>query len=282
MRTISSAFQNHLMQELTTLAQLVKITRLDGEVIGLTTHDTDISIDGVTYIADGAFSEGKLSDENDLKANDYEVTGLLDSGVIAESDIQAGLYDHARIDVYVCNWGDLSQGVIHLRRGWLGEIVTSGGGYKASLRGFHDLLSRRIGETYSPECRYHLGDGRCGLALSSWSYSGSATSVTDRRTFADAACAHDDGYFSGGKLSWTSGAMSGQSFEVCSYDADGCQFQLWLPASSDIQVGDTFTVTAGCDKRFSTCRKKFNNAVNYGGFPYLPGISKILQYPNGL
>ncbi len=31
------------------------------------------------------------------------------------------------------------------------------------------------------------------------------------------------------------------------------------------------TVSAGCDKRFATCRAKFDNVVNFRGFPHMPG-----------
>ena len=35
--------------------------------------------------------------------------------------------------------------------------------------------------------------------------------------------------------------------------------------------GHSFTVTAGCDKQFATCQAKFNNPVNFRGFPHIPG-----------
>jgi uncharacterized phage protein (TIGR02218 family) len=38
-----------------------------------------------------------------------------------------------------------------------------------------------------------------------------------------------------------------------------------------ISAGDTFIVTPGCDKRFTTCQAKFANAVNFRGFPHMPG-----------
>ena len=47
-----------------------------------------------------------------------------------------------------------------------------------------------------------------------------------------------------------------------------------------IAVGDTFTVTAGCDKALSTCRDRFANVVNFGGFPRMPGNEFALSYPN--
>ena len=44
------------------------------------------------------------------------------------------------------------------------------------------------------------------------------------------------------------------------------------------QPGDTFTVTAGCDKRFATCRSKFDNQLNFRGFPHLPGNDAAYGY----
>jgi len=35
-------------------------------------------------------------------------------------------------------------------------------------------------------------------------------------------------------------------------------------------AGDTFVVYPGCDKSQRTCRLKFNNLANFGGFPYVP------------
>ena len=42
--------------------------------------------------------------------------------------------------------------------------------------------------------------------------------------------------------------------------------------------GDTFVVTAGCDKRFETCTSKFANALNFRGFPHLPGNDFVVAY----
>jgi uncharacterized phage protein (TIGR02218 family) len=45
-----------------------------------------------------------------------------------------------------------------------------------------------------------------------------------------------------------------------------------------ILVGDTFTVTAGCDKRFATCRDRFSNGINFRGFPAIPGDDFVTSY----
>ncbi len=281
MKSIPTALQAHLRGELTTLAELVKITRTDGAIIAFTTHDADLILDGVTYKADGSFSSGRMDQAASLKADDYDVTGFLQSEAIDEEDLSKGLYDHARIDVFVCNWADVSQGVVPLRRGWLGEIAVEGGRYTASLRGLHDLLKQRVGETYTPECRYDLGDGRCGVALAALTVSGTVTSVEDTQRFSDTARSESSGFFNDAVLTWTSGANAGAKREVYSWDLDSLTFVLWLPMENPIAVGDAYEVAPGCDKRFATCRSRFNNGANYGGFPHLPGIGKILEYPEG-
>jgi len=36
----------------------------------------------------------------------------------------------------------------------------------------------------------------------------------------------------------------------------------------------------GCDKRFDTCRLKFDNLANFQGFPDLPGDDWVIAYPD--
>lgn len=282
MRQISSGLAGHLCAELTTLAELVKITREDGGIVAMTTHDADIVYDGVTYRADGSFSTADaLTAGVALMADGFDIIGVLESSGITESDIDSGLYDHARIDVSLCNWADITQGVLCLRTGWLGTIERKNGTYSAALRGLGDLLSRRIGQTYTPECRYDLGEAKCGIDCAALSVVGAATGVVDRRHFYDSARGEESGYFDCAKMTWTSGLNAGASVEVKTWNGEDNVFTLWLPLAFDIAVGDAYVVTPGCDKRFSTCKARFGNVVNYGGFPHLPGLSRILLYPDG-
>ena len=46
------------------------------------------------------------------------------------------------------------------------------------------------------------------------------------------------------------------------------------------EPGDTFDITAGCDKSFATCKAKFANALNFRGFPHLPGNDSAYAYVN--
>jgi uncharacterized phage protein (TIGR02218 family) len=51
---------------------------------------------------------------------------------------------------------------------------------------------------------------------------------------------------------------------------DGARLYLSAPFRTAPGSGDTVTVRAGCDKKLTTCIEKFNNLVNFGGFPYVP------------
>lgn len=83
------------------------------------------------------------------------------------------------------------------------------------------------------------------------------------------------GYFDRGVITFTSGANSGLSMEVKSYVPG--QIVLVLPMPYALQVGDTYTMVAGCDKSFTTCRDRFDNVINFRGEPWLPGFDAMIQ-----
>ena len=43
--------------------------------------------------------------------------------------------------------------------------------------------------------------------------------------------------------------------------------------------GDMVRIEAGCDRRAETCRLKFNNFLNFRGFPHIPGEDWVMSYP---
>jgi len=47
-----------------------------------------------------------------------------------------------------------------------------------------------------------------------------------------------------------------------------------------VQVGDTYTAKPGCDKSAEICKTKFDNFINFGGFPDVPGQDRIASTPD--
>jgi uncharacterized phage protein (TIGR02218 family) len=87
-------------------------------------------------------------------------------------------------------------------------------------------------------------------------------------------------WFASGYVEWTGGANAGRSAEVMLHDVAGGVVTLTLLQAPvrPIAEGDTFSIRAGCDKRLSTCRQKFENAANFRGFPHIPGQDAVIRY----
>jgi hypothetical protein len=86
------------------------------------------------------------------------------------------------------------------------------------------------------------------------------------------------GYFSYGRVTFTSGANSGYTLEVKSFSPG--VVTLTLPPPFPIAVGDTYSIVAGCDRLFGTCKSRFNNVVHFRGEPYIPGPDTLLRPQN--
>lgn len=276
MRTLTPGLQSHLAQETTSLATCWKVTRRDATVLGFTDCDRDLIVDGVTYLAASGFTPTAIANNADLAVDNLDVEGVLESSAIAEEDILAGKYDGAVIRIFQVNAEAPGDGALVLRQGTLGDVRMNNGRFTAEIRGLAQPLSQTVGELYSPSCRAKFGDARCGFNAAGVTFSGTVTGVTSRQVFTDSGLAQAAGYFSFGKVGFTSGANAGLSMEIKRFAAGG-EVALVLPMPYDMAAGDTFSITAGCDKSFATCIGRFNNAVNFRGEPHVPGTDKMLQ-----
>lgn len=185
MKTISTALAAHLAGELVTTATLWKVSLQNGTILGFTDHDADIVWSGLTYAAATGFNRSAITAAGDLSVDNLEVMGFLTSPSIVEADLMGGKWDYARVDVYLCNWADLTQGTLYLRTGYIGKITELRQAWKAEVRGIAQLLSQRIGELYQPTCRAYLGDSRCTVSLTSFTKTGTVQSVLSNRIIND-------------------------------------------------------------------------------------------------
>ena len=275
MKIISNDLETHLEGEVTTFATCWKLTRKDSTVLGFTDHDEDILYNSVTYLASTGFTPTAVANNSELSVDNIDVEGVIDSTIISDDDINAGLYDYAEIEIFMLNYEDVGQGVINLRTGWLGEINYSKNRFVIEVRGLMQSLSQGIGELYSPSCRAELGDLRCGVNLAGFTVSGSVTSVTNNQIFVDSSRTESDGYFNFGKITFTSGLNNGLSMEIKKFT--GNELTLVLPMPYNIAVNDSFSLISGCDKSFGVCAAKFSNAANFRGEPHVPGMDKMLE-----
>jgi len=278
MRTIPVALASHFQQETMTIATCWKATLKNGTVYGFTDHTSNLVFDAVTYLASAGYTPSSITTTEALSVDNLEVVGMLSNDAIADADIHAGLWDYAEIEIFQVNYADLTQGALYLRKGWLGEVRTGRSVFSAELRGMTQKLQQTIGELYSPSCRATLGDTRCGVNLASFTFNGTVQTVTSNRQFTDSGLAQANGYFDYGIITFTGGLNAGISMEVKTYTTGAVLLQLPMPYG--VQVGDTFSIVAGCAKRIiEDCKTKFNNVVNFRGEPYFPGVDQLYKGP---
>ncbi len=284
MRVLPAGLQSHLATGATTLCWCWRITRNDGETLGFTDHDRDVSFDGTSFEAATGFTATEIAGSIGLNVDNLDVESAITSDRLREADLVAGLYDNALIEIYRVNWQDVSQRVL-MRYGSLGEVSRGETAFKAEVRGLAHELQQPKGRIIQNTCDADLGDERCTVAIDDPAFkgTGTVTAVADERTFTVSGLdGFDQDWFTRGLLTWTSGANDGLKAEVKLHSKrDGMvTLELWQAAAEAIAVADAFTITAGCDKSFRTCKAKFDNAVNFRGFPHVPGVDFALTYPD--
>lgn len=277
MKTLSAATLAHVAQETTTLSTCWKLTRRDGQVFGFTDADRSLTVGGVVYVATSGYTRSAITTDSALSVDNLDLQGVLADDAITEADLLAGLWDFAEVRIFMVNRADTTQ-QIKQRRGWLGEVTLLDSGFVVELRGLAQVLQSTVGELYSASCRADFCDARCGLAIADYTDSGSVTGVTSNRQFADTSLVAASGFYDGGLVTWTSGLNTGLSMEVKAYTVGAVALQQPMPY--EVAIGDTFTITQGCDKSLATCRDTYNNVVNFRGEPYVPGADQLLRGPN--
>lgn len=275
--------------------QCWKITRRDGEVFAFTTHDRSVDFIGVTYLpchslSASAFSSGVISSGGGV--GDAEAEGIISDDSITEHDLANGLFDGATIEVWQVSWGDITDTPKRLCKGVIGKTTQGGARYKAELLSTGVKLSQRpLLDVCTPTCRFQPGDGRCPLDLTTLDVSGAVTTLMTRnalqrnryRQFIDVGLTQADGYFDFGKLTWLTGSNAGISSEVKSYSSATDTITLWGVMPNEIEVGDTYTITPGCDGTRDSHVTKFGlTMASFGGYPDIPGSDSMMQTPNAI
>jgi uncharacterized phage protein (TIGR02218 family) len=282
MRSIPIALQAKLDSGVTTLCRCWRVVRRDGAVLGFTDHDEDVPLGALVCRAGTGLTGAEITAKLGLAVDGSEVSGALASDTLTEADLAAGRYDAAGIETYLVDWSEPALNVL-LAKGTLGEVRREGAAFVAEVRGLADRLNQESGRRYTATCSADLGDARCTVDLSNPAYRGEGIVAALVGTSAFTATGLDgfaDTWFSAGRLQWTSGANAGLAIEVKRHRIDGGNtvMELWQAMPEPLAPDDAFVVTAGCDKRFATCRDRFSNTLNFRGFPHIPGNDFITRY----
>ncbi|SHH27682.1 DUF2163 domain-containing protein [Marivita hallyeonensis] len=280
----AEALYAHLAQGVTTVARCWEVRRSDGQRLGFTDHDLDLTFDDLVFRAETGMSAAALQQGTGLAVDNSEAVGALSDASVTETDIAAGRFDGAEVIAWLVNWADVSARKV-LFRGSLGEITRTGNAYSAELRGLTEWLNRPVGRVFQHPCSAVLGDSACGVDLSDPALRAEATVVenTDRGGVVLLVTdAFDAGWFQRGRLNVLDGDAEGlwASLKRDVLFEDGTrQVDFWEPFRAQLAIGTRVELVTGCDKRFETCRTKFDNLLNYQGFPDIPQEEWIMVHP---
>lgn len=210
-----------------------------------------------------------------MAVDNLDLAGQFYENKITHTDLLAGIYDFAEVEIFLVNYELPNSGKIIQKRGVLGEVTLNKNLFHAEVRGLTQFLSQTMCESYTPHCRANLGDARCKFDLNQTNFTVNSVvdNVIDQQNFIATSLTQSNDWFTYGYVKWQSGKNAGLSMEVKSFNK--ALVTLVLPMPFIIETGDEFTIIAGCDKASKTCIEKFNNIINFRGEPDVPGIDRL-------
>lgn len=278
-RSLSPELDAHIEGPTTTLAMLWKIERRDGGILGMTSHDQDITFESLSYKASSAVNPSTLEAKASGGVDSTELAAVLEDDRITREALLAGAYDGAEVTLSLVNWADLTMGSIILMRGTMGEVSLSDGAFRAEVRGLLQSARANITRRLTLTCQVsEFGDAECGVNLAALTFTGEVDLSSGRRAFTASDLIGRTESFKFGKVVWTSGDNVGSSQPVASLNSTTGAVELMVPTGNAIQVGDEFSISAGCDRSLAAC-KSYSNVLNFRGFPTVPGTDAVLRAP---
>jgi len=155
-----------------------------------------------------------------------------------------------------------------LFEGYVTSIAFSGRTCKIDMNPFNEQFSREIPRyKYQSLCNHVLYDSFCTVDKNSFKQSGTVNGVDGNDIAVNGFTGSD---FTGGYVQ----NQAGNDYRMIIAHS-GDTFTLLLPFR-DI-LGETVTAFQGCDHSVSTCKTKFSNVPNFGGFPLVPGKNPFNQ-----
>lgn len=137
-----------------------------------------------------------------------------------------------------------------------------------------------VGQQQTPKfmflgmCNNILGDGNCGVDLSLFNVTGTATAVSGNTVTVTGLNAKPDGYFDGG---YATPVANSDPRLILKHV--GNVLTLLLPFATDV-TGTSVQAFAGCNHVLSgDCETKFDNGLRFGGFAFSPKLNPFSTNP---
>jgi uncharacterized phage protein (TIGR02218 family) len=263
------------------MADLYTFTLVGGAtILRYSAAPTPIVANGYLFAVGPKFERSKTKvvigtqvDELDIKIYP-EATDLVGSTPFLEAAWQ-GQFDGGLVQLVRAfmganagGYGDTSAGTVILFSGRISDIDCSRTGVEMKCRSHLELLNiqmpRRL---WQSSCTHVFGDAMCLFNRSSLAATFSAANGSTTTVIQGAPTTATP--YAQGTIIAVTGGNAGYSRTISSFISGGT-VTVKLAFLSSVAVGDQFQLLPGCDRTLATCTNVFNNALHFGGFPYIP------------
>jgi uncharacterized phage protein (TIGR02218 family) len=292
MKNASPALIALLNSQTFLMADLLTINLVSGGSLYYCNWEHDLVVNGNTYLSgDVQFTRTKSSCKIGVNVDSMTITLYaqpqnLMLGLPVMAQIKNGLLDSAQIKidrVFMAAPGVTAAGSVSIFSGRLTTVTA--GRSEATLTVANELVLLNVQlprNMYQPSCLHTLFDDDmlqqgqaptgCKLIKANFASATEVAAASSTTVFTASISGLNAPWFDNGYISFSGGANSGYVRTIKSGTHVGSvwTFTLTSPLPFIPVGGDPFTAYPGCDHTQATCTGKFNNVVNFRGFPYVP------------
>jgi uncharacterized phage protein (TIGR02218 family) len=260
-----------------TMVDLYTFTLAGGAVLRYSAAPTALVVNGFTFARGPKFERSKTKtvigtqvDELDIKIYP-ETTDVIGATPWLQAAWQ-GQLDGALLQLeraFMRTYGDTSAGTVILFVGRISDIDCSRSGIDMKCRSHLELLNiqmpRRL---WQNSCTHVFGDAMCQFNRASLKASFACLSGSSETEIVSPVNPTPQGLYAQGTITGLSGANAGYTRTIMAMSNSTVMVKLAF--LSPPATGDQFQLLPGCDRTIATCTNVFNNAIHFGGFPYIP------------
>lgn len=261
----------YLDNNLLTLASFCLI-KLKDKIYAFTDAPEDVHLNGELYKSSNCFSRSAVANNYLTNVDNFEIYGAITSEDISVQELESAKLIGSEVEIFIADYTLYDNQKYGHKTGLVDTILCQDGVYIMQIRSVLDKLNQEIGETYSPKCRACFGDKQCGIAMDEFTYNADIIKTTDFSTLVmrydcDISTNLKDGMLITG---------DNEMFRIVEHV--GNTLYILNPYNRKFEAGLSCKVRLGCDKNFTTCITKFNNAINFRGEPHIPNVSQNLNW----
>ena len=229
----------------------------------------DVAYAGQTYTA-SSIAHGKVEMNGDLSKEKVSVT-LPRTTAFAQQFISDVVDAVTTLTIYRGHATDPDGEFVAVWKGSVGGAVLKGAEIQLECTSVYSLMRQPgLRARYTKTCRHSLYQRGCGLDRADFMEAGTLTAMSGVQLTVPAAAGFADGWFTGGQVAEPGGVLR----YVIAHA--GSTLVLLRPFGPDVFAAlagaGTLAVSLypGCDRTPETCVARFDNLLNFGGFPWIP------------